>query len=82
MLNIEVHCIFDAWNEELIALRSEKPGFSGIGLNELTLAVHDHNTRIPPHRTLPVIAQGKERLIKTMSLSSPGLVFPAAVADE
>ena len=43
ILNIEVHSIFDAWNEQLIELRTKKSGYSGIGLNELTLSTIDQN---------------------------------------
>jgi hypothetical protein len=82
VLNIEIHCIFDAWNEELIALRSEKAGYSGIGLNELTLSVYDHNSQVAARDTLPIIAEGRKRLIRTLSLSSPALVFPQAVEEE
>jgi len=28
-------------------LRSQKAGYSGIGLNELTLSVRDHNSQVP-----------------------------------
>lgn len=82
VLNIEIHCIFDAWNEELIFLRSQKAGYSGIGLNELTLSVLDHNWQVSPQQTLALIAEGKQRLIRTLSLSSPALLFPQVVEEE
>ena len=76
VLNIEIHCIFDAWNEELIYLRSQKAGYSGIGLNELTLSVKDHNSLVQVQETISMIGEGKARLIKNMSLSSPSLIYP------
>jgi hypothetical protein len=81
VLNIEVHCLFDAWNEELIFLRSQKAGYSGIGLNELTLSVRDHNWQVTPPETLPLITQGKDRLVRTLALSSPALLFPQVVEE-
>lgn len=81
MLNIEVHCIFDAWNEELIFLRSQKAGYSGIGLNELTLSIKDHNCLIPKEETLNIIREGKARLIKSLSQSSPMIIFPMVPED-
>jgi hypothetical protein len=82
VLNIEVHCLFDAWNEELIFLRSQKAGYSGIGLNELTLSVRDHNWHVPMDDTLSLIAEGKQRLLRTLALSSPGLLFPQVVEED
>jgi hypothetical protein len=43
VLNIEMHCVFDCWNEQIITIKSQLPGYSGIGLNEPTLALKDHN---------------------------------------
>jgi hypothetical protein len=37
IVKIEFHCIFDALNEQLIKKRLKFNGYSGIGLNELTL---------------------------------------------
>lgn len=82
MLNIEVHCLFDAWNEELIFLRSQKAGYSGIGLNELTLSVRDHNWQVSASETLALISEGKQRLLRTLALSSPALLFPAVVEED
>lgn len=82
MLNIEIHCIFDAWNEELIHLRSQKAGYSGIGLNELSLSIKDHNCQVPLPHTLLIIAQARKRLIRNLSQSSPAIVFPMVVEDD
>jgi hypothetical protein len=30
---MELHCLFDAWNEHIIDLKNNRLGFSGIGLN-------------------------------------------------
>jgi hypothetical protein len=71
--------MFDAWNEELIYLRSQKVGYSGIGLNELTLSVKDNNLLVKIDETLKFIDQGKKRLVNTLSLSSPAILFPLQV---
>jgi hypothetical protein len=47
VFNNEMHCIFDCWNEQIIDLKNALPGFSGIGLNETTLSLRDHNVRVP-----------------------------------
>lgn len=80
-MNIEIHCIFDAWNEEIISLRSERIGYSGIGLNELTLSIVDQNVRVREEQTMEVVAAGKERLLQCLSQGSPGIVFPRAVKE-
>jgi hypothetical protein len=82
VLNIEIHCIFDAWNEELIYLRSQKAGYSGIGLNELTLSVKDHNCLVPLAETMDTVREGKKRLINNMGHSSPSLIFPLIIDED
>jgi hypothetical protein len=44
-LRIELHMLFDVWNEELIKFRENKQGYSGIGLNELSLSLIDRVCR-------------------------------------
>ena len=60
-------------------MRSQKAGYSGIGLNELTLSVKDHNCLVPLDETEEIIKKGKKRLINTLGQSSPALVFPSLV---
>lgn len=48
----------------------------------MTLSVKDHNNRVPLEGTMGVIEAGRERLIKSLSLSSPALVFPMQVEEE
>ena len=38
--------MFDAWNEQIIEMKANKTGFSGIGLNELTLSMINRNREI------------------------------------
>ena len=45
MLRIELHCLLDAWNEQLIKYRENKLGYSGIGLNEISQSLIDRICR-------------------------------------
>ena len=63
ILNIEVHSIFDAWNEQLIELRTKKSGYSGIGLNELTLSTIDQNRPLNHKDARQLMQQGKNKLL-------------------
>lgn len=43
---MELHCLFDAWNEQIIEIKNNRNGFSGIGLNEITLSMIDRNQKV------------------------------------
>ena len=61
-MNIELHCIFDSWNEEIIKLCSVRPGFSGIGLNELTLSMIDHNRSVSLEKCESIIGESRQEI--------------------
>lgn len=66
-MNIELHCIFDSWNEQIIQICSTRPGFSGIGLNEVTLSMKNHNRSVPLERSQPLITQAKEKVMEILT---------------
>ena len=66
VVNIEIHCIFDAWNEEIIQIKSEKPGFSGIGMNELSLSLVDHNRNVNAEKVEEIIAESKKAVVEAL----------------
>ena len=58
-MNIEIHCLFDSWNEEIIQICSQRSGFSGIGLNELTLSLIDHNKPVKIDNTISIVDRAR-----------------------
>lgn len=65
-MNIELHCIFDSWNEEIIQICSVRCGFSGIGLNELTLSMINHNKPVPQHKSETVVMDAKKKVLEIL----------------
>ena len=45
IMKIELHMVLDSWNEHLIKYRENTTGFSGIGLNELSISLIERVTR-------------------------------------
>jgi hypothetical protein len=67
VMNIELHCIFDSWNEEIMQICSVRAGFSGIGLNELTLSMINHNRHIPEKRVEEVVRDAKKVVVEIVT---------------
>lgn len=69
MLRIELHSILDAWNEQLIKYRENKLGYSGIGLNEISLSLIDRICRemTEEKEYLIMMRETKEQLVRIVS---------------
>lgn len=63
---MELHCLFDAWNEQIIDLKNNRLGFSGIGLNELTLSMIDRNKKIKEDEVKEIMQESRWRLMKLL----------------
>jgi|JI10StandDraft_1071094.scaffolds.fasta_scaffold4814887_1 hypothetical protein len=63
VFNNEMHCIFDCWNEQIIQIKQILPGFSGIGLNETTLSLQDHNVKVALNDVSYYINRAREKLM-------------------
>jgi hypothetical protein len=44
--------------------------------------VRDHNWQVDLCETLSLVAQGRQRLLRTLALSSPTLLFPQLVEED
>ena len=64
---MEFHCLFDAWNEQIIELKNNHNGFSGIGLNELTLSMVDRNKKVKQREVQEVVQLSKFKLMKVLN---------------
>lgn len=66
-----MHCVFDCWNEQIIHLKNQLPGFSGIGLNEPTLALKDHNKPVLAKEVKDYMEKSKQKLVEIITDESP-----------
>ncbi len=48
----------------------------------MTLSIKDHNCLVPKEETLELVKEGKSKLIRNLSLSSPMIIFPMAIEEE
>ncbi len=64
---MELHCLFDAWNEQIIELKNNHNGFSGIGLNELTLSMIDRNKKVRESAVEEIVQMSKFKLMKVLN---------------
>lgn len=67
---MELHTIFDAWNQQIIQLKSNKNGFSGIGLNYLTLSMIDRNKKVQDGEVKYFLRESKFRVMKMLEFES------------
>lgn len=59
--------MFDAWNEQIIELKNNHNGFSGIGLNELTLSMVDRNKKVRESAVEEIVQMSKFKLMKVLN---------------
>lgn len=65
--NNEMHCLFDCWNEQIIQIKQMLPGFSGIGLNEATLSLQDHNVKVAVGDVPYYVNRAREKLLDILT---------------